>query len=187
MKLNLGSGYFPKEGFINVDVSPDCKPDVLHNLNEFPYPFESNTFEVIESNHALEHVESPLQAMIEIHRISKHNGRVTIRVPHFSRGFTHPEHRAGFDITLPYYFSPRIKEKYTGVTFEKENIRLRWFAQPYLKKKAISPILYYVSYSLGFLLDLAANASPVFCSRVWCFLVGGFEEIEFHFISKKYQ
>ena len=114
MKLNLGSGYFPKKDFINVDMSSDCNPDVLHDLNDFPYPFESDKFELIESNHALEHLEWPLRAMKEIHRISKPDGRVIIRVPHFSRGFTHPEHKAGFDITLLYYFSPKIKEKYIG-------------------------------------------------------------------------
>ena len=42
--------------------------------------------------------------MREIHRITKPGGTVRIWVPHFSRGFTHAEHKSGFDVTFPYYF-----------------------------------------------------------------------------------
>jgi hypothetical protein len=32
---------------------------------------------------------------------------------------------------------------------------------------------------VGAMIDIAANASPLVCSRLWCYYVGGFEEIEF--------
>ena len=103
-KLNIGSGEFLKEGFINVDFYSVTKPDVTHDLSKFPYPFEDDYFDWIESDHCLEHLSNPFLVMKEIHRISKNNATIIIRVPHFSRGFTHAEHKAGFDVTFPYYF-----------------------------------------------------------------------------------
>jgi hypothetical protein len=38
-----------------------------------------------------------------------------------------------------------------------------------------------VAESLGKAIDRAANWNPLVCSRLWCFAVGGFEEIEFVF------
>jgi predicted SAM-dependent methyltransferase len=80
-KLNLGCGGYKKNEFVNVDVRPECHPDVVHDLNTFPYPFEDNRFEVVEVDHLLEHLENPLQAMTEIHRILEDHGRLTVRVP----------------------------------------------------------------------------------------------------------
>ena len=76
--------------------------------------------------------------MREIHRITKPGGTVRIWVPHFSRGFTHPEHKSGFDVTFPYYFRSDFLGGYQGVEFALEDLRLRWFAQPYLKRTVLS-------------------------------------------------
>jgi SAM-dependent methyltransferase len=38
-----------------LDIDPDCKPDVLHDLNVLPYPFEDNTFDEIHAIDILEH------------------------------------------------------------------------------------------------------------------------------------
>jgi polysaccharide export outer membrane protein len=50
-----------------------------------------------------------------------------------------------------------------------------------IKKQMLSPLLFYPAKYAGFIINFFANLSPMFCSRVWCFWVGGFEEIEFHF------
>src|SRR5688572_11002464 len=102
-KLNLGSGEFKKEGFLNVDYYSVSEPDLRHDLTSMPYPFGDNHFDWIESDHCLEHLPEPFRIMREIHRIGKPGATVIIRVPHFSRGFTHAEHKAGFDVTFPYY------------------------------------------------------------------------------------
>lgn len=179
--LNLGSGAFPKPGFINVDYYADTPPDVVHNLDEFPYPFADDEFDLVEADHCLEHLREPFRVMQEIHRITKPGGIVRIRVPHFSRGFTHTDHKRGFDVTFPYYFNPSFKPGYTGITYKLRRIRLTWFAQPYLKKTVLSPLAFYVGMALGKVIDLFANLSPFAASRLWCFWVGGFEEIFFEF------
>ena len=180
-KLNLGSGNFPKPGYINVDIDPRVKPDLLHDLNKFPYPFKDNEFDVVEADHVLEHLNDPFRVMKEIHRITKPGGLVIIRVPHFSRGFTHPDHKRGFDFTFPYYFRKDFLGGYVGVEFRVEKVKLKWFAQPYLKKHYMPKLLFWIAKLTGYIIDFFANLSPAFCSRVWCFWVGGFDEIEFRF------
>ncbi len=103
-KLNLGSGDFKKEGYVNIDVEESLQPDIVHNLEQFPYPFEDDSFDLIEADHLLEHLNEPFQVMKELRRISKPGGKIIIRVPHFSRAMTHPQHKRGFDVTFPYYF-----------------------------------------------------------------------------------
>lgn len=185
-KLNLGCGTFKKPGYINVDIYPEFEPDVLHDLNKLPYPFPDNRFELIEIFHVLEHLDEPLRVIRELRRISKHNGLIVIKVPHFSRGFSHPEHKRGFDVSLPYYFSPSFGARYTSdITLELCTMRLNWFAQPELKKGVLPAPLYYAARAAGAIINFFANLSPLFCSRVWCFWVGGFDEIEFIFKVKK--
>lgn len=184
-KLNLGCGSFKKENFVNVDSNPDVKPDVLHNLDEFPYPFDSNRFEHIEADHVLEHLHHPLEAITEIHRILTPGGKLIIRVPHSSRGFTHPDHKRGFDVTLPYYFNQSFKGGFAGVEYIKDTMQMHWFAQPYLKKDILHPVIFSIMTVLGKIIDRLANINPEACSRIWCYWVGGFEEIEYVLICKK--
>jgi hypothetical protein len=106
-------------------------------------------------------------------------------VPHFSRGFTHPEHKRGFDFTFPLYFSPSFPGGFQGVIFKLQKQRITWFAQKYLKRKVLPLPFFYIACGLDWILSLLANLSPVLCSRLWCFWFGGFEEIEFHLIVKK--
>ncbi len=183
-KLNLGCGEFKKAGYINLDSNPSLKPDIVHNLDIIPYPFADFEFDHIEADHVLEHLDDPFAVMGETYRILKSGGSLVIRVPHFSRGLTHPDHKRGFDVTFPYYFSPSFKGGYAGVPFELAYVRLRWFAQPYLKISVLPKVVYYPAAAIGKIIDFFANVSPMVCSRVWCFWVGGFEEIEFHFFKK---
>lgn len=185
-KLNLGSGEFHKEGFINLDYRSHVGAEVVHDLNGAdPLPFEDNYFDAVEADHVMEHLQRPFVVMRELHRVTKPGGTISIRVPHFSRGFSHPEHEHGFDVTFPLYFDPKFKGGYEGVEFDLEQMRLTWFAQRYLKKITVSPVLYYGALVIGSIIDVFANFSPIICSRLWCFWVGGFEEIHFLFKVRK--
>jgi len=178
-KLNLGCGQFYKKGFVNVDSDARVNPDILWNLDKIPYPFKDKSFSLITMDHVLEHVSDPFKVMKELHRILKSNGVLAIRVPHASRGFTHPDHKRGFDVSFPLYFNPNYKAFYSGFSFKLEKMKLRWFAQPYMKKLALKPYQYYSGRVIDAILTPLANASPYICSRIWCYWVGGFEEIEY--------
>ena len=168
-----------------MDFCAVVRPDVMHDLSIFPYPFEDNSFDLIEADHVIEHLGSPFRVIKELHRIGRNNAKVSIKTPHFSRAFTHPEHKSGFDVSLPLYYSPSFTGGYQGVEFSLTRMRLRWFGQPYLKKKTLSPPAYWVGRALGVIIDVFANLSPYACSRIWCFWVGGFDELEFEFCIRK--
>jgi SAM-dependent methyltransferase len=186
-KLNLGSGDRQKEGYLNIDWCADSNPDVVHDLNVFPYPFAANSFEEIDASHVLEHLDRPFLVMKELHRILKPGGLLHVWVPHFSRGFTHAEHAHGFDVTFPLYFNKgnKVSGNY-GCEYELQKLELHWMAFFHLM-----PYMGYGKITIGVLRLLntvisgLARLSPAFCSRVWCFWVGGFEEIEFVFSCRK--
>lgn len=184
-KLNVGSGEFLKEGFVNVDYFSISTPDVTHNLDEIPYPFEDNYFELIEADHVLEHLTNPFAVMGELRRIASNDAVIHIRVPHFSRGFTHADHKRGFDVTFPYYFNPKFEPGYQRIPLELIKMRLTWFAQPYMKRSVMPVALVLIGQGIGVVIDFLANLSPWLCSRLWCYWVGGFEEIEFVFKVNK--
>ncbi len=180
-KLNLGCGDFKKEGFVNLDINPHTHPDIVWDLDTYPYPFEDKTFDLIEADHVLEHVKDPFRTMHELHRILGNDKELIVRVPHFSRGFTHADHKRGFDVGFPFYFQRDFQGGYSGVEFKSSSVKLTWFSQPYLKRSVLGPISFYVGWTCGKIFDFFAQLSPFFCSRVWCFWVGGFEQVEFRF------
>jgi|TARA_B100001750_G_C15331456_1_gene507502 ubiquinone/menaquinone biosynthesis C-methylase UbiE len=86
MKLNLGCGNRKNEGWINVDKHKIFKPDVLHDLEKFPYPFEENSVDEILLSHVLEHIgQNPdifINIIKEFYRVCKNGAYINIYVPH---------------------------------------------------------------------------------------------------------
>lgn len=79
-KLNLGCGKDYRQGFVNIDAAKPC--DLIHDLNEFPYPFKDNSVDFILASHILEHLKEPEKFFGEIWRILKPEGILKIKVPH---------------------------------------------------------------------------------------------------------
>lgn len=86
LKLNLGSGDKRIEGFLNVDYSPECKPDILLDLETTPWDFPDNAASHVVLSHVLEHLgQTPrafLAIMQELYRICRHDAVIEITVPH---------------------------------------------------------------------------------------------------------
>ena len=120
--------------------------------------------------------------MKELHRILKPHGKLLIKVPHFSRGFAHTEHNHGFDITFPLYFKKEFKPGYFGVDFELEKMEMQWLVffhlMPYM---GYSPTFISLLKVANKIVSFFANLNMAFCARIWCFWVGGFDQIEFKF------
>lgn len=188
IKINLGSSGNNLHGYINVDIRESVNPDVVHDLNAFPYPFKDNSADRIELTHVLEHLDQPFKVMRELHRILKPKGTLYIAVPHFSRGFTHTEHSHGFDVSFYCYFTLRFPKQFYGVEYELISVKLNWINNltfRYLPELGIGAFTIFFLRGFNAVFTFLANLSPMACSRLWCFWVGGFEEIEFTFISKK--
>ena len=84
IKLNLGCGKNHKEGYINVDKYGG--PDLSHDLESFPWPWEDSSVSEILLIHVLEHLghdtETYLNIIKEIYRVCKDQAVVHIAVPH---------------------------------------------------------------------------------------------------------
>lgn len=83
-KLNIGCGTDIKKDYVNLDSCNLAGVNAVHNLNDFPWPFKNDIFDLIEANHILEHLNDIPKCLREIWRISKNKGVVKIRVPHYA-------------------------------------------------------------------------------------------------------
>ena len=85
IKLNLGCGAKKLPDYINVDKFGT--PDIKHDLETFPWPWESNSVSEIQLIHVLEHlgrdVEIYFEIFKEIYRICKQGAKIRIIVPHY--------------------------------------------------------------------------------------------------------
>ena len=81
--LNVGCGsiQWPAPNVVNLDKYANCNPNVIHDLNETPYPFEDETFDLVIANHVMEHVENWWAAFNECARVCKVGGTVEVWVP----------------------------------------------------------------------------------------------------------
>ena len=84
MKLNLGCGPNKLPGYVNVDKYGE--PDLLHDLEQFPWPWASDSVGEVLASHVMEHLGSTPDAFIgvmkELYRVCRDGAEVRIAVPH---------------------------------------------------------------------------------------------------------
>ena len=54
-KLEIGCGDHKREDFMGMDIIPLEGVDIVHNMNELPWPLEDNSFTEIVMDDVLEH------------------------------------------------------------------------------------------------------------------------------------
>jgi len=90
LRLNLGCGGERLPGWVNVDKFAEAHPDVVHDLERFPWPFQDDSAGEVLLKHVLEHLgrdgDTFLGIIRELYRVCAPGGRVRIVVPH-------PRHR----------------------------------------------------------------------------------------------
>jgi SAM-dependent methyltransferase len=129
MRLNIGCGRKPLVGAINLDISDRVGADVVHDLNDTPWPFAPDTFQEVHAYDVLEHVQDVVATLEEIHRICRSGARVHLTVPHFSsaNAFTDVTHRHWFgwrsldpfeaSHDLAFYSHARFRRATTRISF----------------------------------------------------------------------
>jgi hypothetical protein len=86
IKLDLGSGKKKKEGFLGVDSIAFEGVDVVCNLGEDTWPWESNSVEEVHCSHMLEHLK-PRQRIHfanELFRVLKQGAKAQVITPHYA-------------------------------------------------------------------------------------------------------
>lgn len=96
MKLNLGCGTDYKDGWVNVDMG-DCRCDVKHDLEVFPWPFEDSSVDEMWFQHIFEHFspQNFISIVREIYRIGRDSAIVTLISPYAGSDnyWTDPTHK----------------------------------------------------------------------------------------------
>jgi hypothetical protein len=84
VKLNLGCGTNKVDGYVNVDRAH--APDVVCDLEAFPWPWPDSSIDEIRAHHVLEHLgrtpEAFIGVMKEMYRVCANGAKVEIVVPH---------------------------------------------------------------------------------------------------------
>lgn len=116
IKISLGAGTEPEEGFVNVDIVELEGIQVVHNLMHFPYPFEDESAEFIRAKDLIEHLathlpdgRSTVLAFVdECHRILQTGGTLWIQTPSHDADFLwiDPTHVRGYDLRSFDFFDP---------------------------------------------------------------------------------
>jgi hypothetical protein len=52
----MGCGFNKMQGFVNVDKFSECLPDIQLDLEQTPWPIESEQADTVVFNHCLEHI-----------------------------------------------------------------------------------------------------------------------------------
>jgi len=177
IKLNLGSGQKPLEGFINVDFIKRRGVDVVHNLENFPYPFKDNSVDYVMMDNSLEHLEDTIRVMEELHRICKPNAIIEIFVPHYSSAgaFSSLTHKRFFGSQSFNDLTDESWSKYSSIKFKILQNKLEWF----------SCRDWFWIRPIKFIIDKIINIRPFWAERFFCYTIGGFDSIHFKLQVKK--
>jgi predicted SAM-dependent methyltransferase len=172
-KLNLGSGKDIKQGYINLDFEKYKGIDVIHNLDNFPYPFKDNTFEEILALNIMEHLNNPDGFIKELWRIGKNNCKIKINVPHFTSRCTWIDltHKRPFSFDSLKYYSEKKEDVYSLITNNNVSFKVEF-----------KPVMNRFNRFIG--IGLLAKRFPRFYETFLCYIFtcGG---IEFNLIIIK--
>jgi SAM-dependent methyltransferase len=108
--LDVGCGPKKKVSWATgMDFVKSVAADVVHDLNDVPWPFPDDSFDVVVASHVLEHVPDMIRVCREIHRVSKPGALIRVATPHYSNPatFTDPTHVRGLSYqTFEYFCRP---------------------------------------------------------------------------------
>ena len=104
MKLVLGCGTRPYDGYINHDITKHHGyVDITHDLSVLPWPWADEQFEHVIAESVLEHLDIDLlDALNEIWRILKPGGKLSVKLPYWRHEMTwnDPTHRRGYGMGI---------------------------------------------------------------------------------------
>lgn len=110
VKLDIACGANKQEGFSGIDIRPLEGVDIVHDLEEFPWPIPDSTVSIAVASHYIEHIKPWLSIdfMNEVWRILEVGGTFAAVTPYpGSRGYWQdPTHCNGWNEATFQYFDP---------------------------------------------------------------------------------
>lgn len=125
--LDIGCGTRKVDpGAIGLDRAPAPGVDVVWDLDQYPWPLESDCFSRIHMSHVIEHVADAMRAMAEVHRVARPGASVFIATPHFSshNSYVDPTHVRHLAAQSFDYFSGNHFPSFVGAPFRFEIVNL---------------------------------------------------------------
>lgn len=118
--LDVGCGSHKQEGFVGMDNRALPGVDVVHDVEDLPWPFEEGSVDGIVMSHLMEHIKPwlTIDVMNEAHRILKEGGQLFVMMPYgTSFGYTQdPTHCNPWNEVTPTYFDPEMNSLYSVYT-----------------------------------------------------------------------
>ncbi len=131
--LDIGAGRDRSApGAVTVDRNAGTHPDIVHDLDQYPWPIETGSFDTIVCKEVIEHLADIVRAMEELHRIGRPGARVHITTPHFScaNSFTDPTHRHHLGcFSFDYFTGGNQWGFYTTARFRAVRRRLHFYGR----------------------------------------------------------
>ena len=123
VKLNVGSGIDPKEGYINIDKydpSADIQADALS------LPYENNSINEIYSSHTLEHFNkyNVPKVLNEWYRVLNYDGKLAMDLPNFEacvKNWLASDDKMGFPLDTLFGLQTREGEEHK-IGFTRETL-----------------------------------------------------------------
>lgn len=104
-KVELGAGDKKLEGWINVDISDEFKPEIVCDINS-GLPFKNDSIGEVRAFSVLEHLDETIDCLNEIWRVCADGAILCIYVPHCrsTMGVADPTHKKLFNEESFQYF-----------------------------------------------------------------------------------
>ncbi|MBN2483563.1 MAG: glycosyltransferase [Candidatus Omnitrophica bacterium] len=138
--LDVGCGGAKLPGALGIDMQAQPGVDIVCDLNSYPWPLNDNSFDILNCNNVMEHVDNVLKTMEELHRIGKNGAVILIDTCHFSHpnSYRDPTHKWHFtsgtfdyftgDIEYPRYSDCKFKMLKKELRFKKKYCRGRFWS-----------------------------------------------------------
>jgi len=114
--LDLGCGTDKEPGFLGMDRQNLPGVDIVHDLEDFPWPLEDDSCLVIKGSHLIEHIKPwlTLDFFNEVWRVLKPGCQACFSTPYAGSSlfWQDPTHCNGFTERTFWYFDPTHISKY---------------------------------------------------------------------------
>lgn len=125
-KIDLCGGFHPPKGYESIDK---INGDIIHDLDNAPWPFEDGKVGLFRAHDALEHLKDKVQTIKEIYRCLSPNGWLLSFTPDClgRGGAMDPTHVSFYNENSFWYYTRQEQAKYINTPVKFQNQRLVTF------------------------------------------------------------